>query len=128
VRSLKGILTVLLAVAWMPLAAHCQIESVSGLEVLSCAPLDKGGNCAGFPCDPGSCCSLESGQFRLPQSQPVTTAPLVVALPLALALAAEEAPTETACFVLTDPLPEVSKPWQFSRRAALLPRAPSITS
>jgi hypothetical protein len=127
-RSLRMILTLLLAVVWMPLAAHCQIESVTGLEVLSCAPLGEGGTCAGSPCDPGSCCSLESGQFRLPQSQPVIAAPLVMALPLVLALAVEEAPTEAACRVLTDQPPEVPKPWQFSRRAALPPRAPSIAS
>ncbi len=127
VRLLRTMLTVLLAVAWMPLTAHCQIEKVVEVEVLSCAPAETGGTCDGSPCDGGSCCAWESGQFHLPQSQPPAAAPLAAVL----ALVSTVATTQAAAAVdrVLDPSPSDSRrPWQFSLRAALPPRAPSIAS
>lgn len=128
VRSLRLIVTLLLAFAWMPLTAHCQIESLTGLEVLRCAPAEACAAPAGSPCDSGLCCSWESGQYHLPQSQPVAAAPLAAVLPQLLALAAEKPPTATVARVLADALPKTPRPWQFSLRAALPVRAPSIAS
>lgn len=112
----------------MPVTAHCQIEQLTGLEVLRCAPAEAGEAPAGSPCNSGSCCSWESGQYHLPQSQPAGAAPLVAVLTQFLALATEEAPTATVDRVLADELPKPPRPWQFSLRAALPVRAPSIAS
>ncbi len=117
----------LLVMAWVPLTAHCQIERVTGLEILKCAPLPGGA----APCSPGeagSCCSWESGQYHLRQSQPVAAAPLMAVSPQVLVLVTEEAPSATLERVLADGLPKPPRPWQFSLRAALPVRAPSIPS
>ncbi len=126
--SLRTLLSLLLAVGWLPLTAHCQIENLTGLEVLRCAPSPADEAPAGSPCNNDSCCSWESGQYYLPQSQRVAVTPLVAVLPPALALVTEEAPTASADRALADALPKPPRPWQFSLRAALPVRAPSIAS
>ena len=123
-RSLRTILAVLLAVAWMPLTAHCAIENVTGFEFLRCAPDEAGGTpCS--PCDSGSCCSWESVRYQLPEGQPAVAAPVVAALPEALAAVTEASSPEAAAAVPTVAPPEPPTPWQFSLRTALPPRAPS---
>jgi len=120
-------LTVLLAVSWLPLTAHCQLESISGLNFLRCQSAEESCPTESSHCDRAACCGWESGQCRLPQSQPL---PLAEALgkivpptlngfekrvPVGVTLAIESA---------SSPIPAL--PWQFSLRAALLPRAPSL--
>ncbi len=126
VRSLRMILALVLAVAWMPLAAHCQIERVTGLEILKCTPL-PGGEAPCSPGDAGSCCGWESGQYHLPAGQPQVTAPLVAVVPLVLVVESWM-PTEGNGQRVTEAPPGPPKPWQFCLRAALPVRAPSIAS
>jgi hypothetical protein len=127
VRVLRTMLTVLLAVAWMPLAGHCQIEHVTGLQFLRCAPADAdGAPCS--PADGGSCCSWESGQYHLPESQPLVAVPLVAVVPLLQPVAESWTPAECGLQDLTEAPPGPPEPWQFSSRAALPVRAPSIAS
>ncbi len=112
----------------MPLAAHCQIEGLIGVEVLQCGPVDTGGAPAGSPCDKGLCCSWEAGQYRLPAGQPQVGAPLVAVLAQGVLELTEDASAAMADRVLGDTPPESPRPWQFCLRAALPVRAPSIAS
>ncbi len=124
---LRTILTVLLAVAWMPLTAHCQIEQVTGLEILRCAPTETGG----APCSPsdgGACCSWESGQYHQPAGQPEAAAPLVALVPPVVVMVERWTSAETGGRGLSEAPPGPPKPWQFSLRAALPVRAPSMAS
>jgi hypothetical protein len=124
VRSLRKMLTVLLAMAWLPLMAHCAIESSTGLEILKCTPLDTGGApCA--PSDSGPCCSWESGQYKAPESQPLLSAPLLAVLPRLLALVTEPPSPCEVSRAPTDAISDPPTPWQFCMRTALPPRAPS---
>ncbi len=127
-RALKTILIVSLALAWMPLAAHCQIEGLIGAEVLQCGPVDTGRAPAGSPCDKGFCCSWEAGHYLLPAGQPQVGGPLVAVLRQVLAEVTEDAPAVVADRVLVDTGPEPPRPWQFFLRAALPVRAPSLAS
>ncbi len=121
------ILTVVLALAWMPVTAHCQIERVTGLEILKCDSLPGGA----APCssgEGGSCCSWESGLYRLPQGQPVVAVPIMAVVPLVLVMVESWTPAEIGERQLIEDPPRPPKPWQFSLRAALPVRAPSIAS
>lgn len=121
------IMTLLLAFAWMPMTAHCQIERVTGLQILKCAPL-SGGTAPCGPGDAGSCCSWESGQYQLPGCQPEVTAPPMALVPLVVVLVENWTPTESGEGVVDETPPGSPRPWQFSLRAALPVRAPSILS
>jgi len=121
-------LTVLLAVAWLPLTAHCQLENLTGLEVLRCSPVHAPSPSGSSPCDHASCCGWESGQFQLPQSQPTVSVPLFVVVPLVLVTVDSGLLAHFTDAVLTVLPPDSRKPWQFSLRVALPARAPSIAS
>jgi len=129
VRGLRNTLLLLLAAAWLPLAAHCRLESLPGLAFLSCAD-EKA--CHQGTDSPGSgeCCSFESAEYFLPSHQPDVSPALVLALP------PFESPTElvrglpesVALGVLTAAPPDLPASWQFAFRTALPPRAPSLAS
>jgi hypothetical protein len=128
-RLFRTLLTVLLAVAWMPLTAHCQLERATGLEFLSCSTAGEAGADAGSHCDGTACCGLESEQYQLPPSQPLISPPdLTVVLLASLVTPETELPARLAAVsLITTPLPG-PRPWQFHTRAALPVRAPSFAS
>jgi|SRR5664280_708399 len=59
VRLFKTILAVLLALAWVPLTAHCQIASINGWELLKCQAGTETPAPDGSRCDDSSCCAWE---------------------------------------------------------------------
>lgn len=126
-RLVRTWLTVLLAVAWLPLVAHCQVEGVTGLEGLRCQAITADTSSGNSHCD-DSCCGFESAQYRLPSNQTVATAPLLAVVLPVLACLADDAPAERTSLLLATSPPQPPKPWQFSSRAALPARAPSFAS
>jgi hypothetical protein len=128
VRSLRLILTLLLALAWGPLAAHCRIESLTGLKMLRCSNVEEGAPVGDSHCEGDTCCSWESGQYRLPQGQMPVLVPLLAVVPAVAQVIEDAAAAETKEVSANESPPGASKPWQFALRAALLVRAPSIAS
>jgi hypothetical protein len=127
VRSLRTMLTVLLAVAWLPLTAHCQLEGIAGLEVLQCSSVTAVPSSDSHS-DDTSCCGWEFSEYRLPQSQPPVSAPLSVMVLAVLVTVDCDLPAEVSAGIPTAAPSGSPKPWQFSLRAALPVRAPSIAS
>jgi hypothetical protein len=121
-------LTVLLAVAWMPLTVHCQAEKIAHLELLSCSTVEAAGSSDGSPCDDALCCSWETSQYRLPPSQPPVPVQLLAMVSLLLVTPDSGSLAESAAADLTALSPDLPKPWPFLLRAALPVRAPSIAS
>jgi hypothetical protein len=129
VRLFKTVLSVLLALAWVPLMAHCQLESITGLELLRCQSAGETSAPGSSHCDDESCCTWESGQYHSPQNQPLISSPVhAVASPLALSVPDHSLPADPGVSVLTAAPPEIPNAWQFSLRAALPVRAPSFAS
>ena len=127
VRTVRAMLTILLAVAWLPLTAHCQLEKLTELEVLRCGSMGTAAASGSSPCDDASCCGWEFGQYRLPQAQTPVSASYDAVVPLVLPrLDLDRCPELTAGAVAA--LPKPPRPWQFSLRAAPPPRAPSLVS
>jgi len=129
VRFWKTMLGIMLALAWAPLTAHCQLESATGLQFLQCDREGRVPAQGGSHCDDSSCCDWESGQCRLPQNQVsfFVADSVVLALEPLSAWALEPSPAGEPGMVTAAPA-EVYRAWQFSLRAALPPRAPSVAS
>ena len=67
-RSLKNILFVLAAFAWLMVTSHCRLESVPGFEFLACLTES---NCHGEQSseksDDAGCCSVEKSEYKTQQ-------------------------------------------------------------
>ena len=126
VRYFRNIFFALAAFLWLPVSAHCQLETVPGLEFLRCASDTQ---TAQGHCNDSGCCSAEKSQYKTEQARatlpspdllPISSAPL---LPLVNTL-----PAEVSVGILTAAPPQLLKTWQFASRTALPVRAPSIAS
>jgi hypothetical protein len=129
VRFLRNILCVLAALAWLPMTAHCRLESIPGLEFLACLTESNCHGQQGSNRGDAGCCSAEKSQYTTEQLRvtlpspdwlPISSAPL---LDLANVL-----PAEVSIGILTAGPPKLTVSWQFSSRTALLARAPSLAS
>ena len=121
-------LALLLVLVWAPLTAHCQLESVTGLELLQCQSAAE--TPTSSHCDSSSCCDWEAGQYRLPQNQsPVADHSLVAALSEFTVIEQVTLPALRGSPVIQVTVPaELAVIWQFAFRAALPIRAPSVAS
>lgn len=127
-RLAKTALIVLLGFAWLPLTAHCKIETIPGFEWLACQPAGDTQSTPSSHCDPG-CCSVESSSFRAPANQAVhADLSFVLLFVNLLAEFTVERPIEFVVGPSSDPPPELLTTWQFVSRTALPARAPSIVS
>lgn len=123
----------MLALAWVPLMSHCQLESSSVLAFLRCAPEGQPPGSVPGHCDGPSCCAVESGKYQAPSHQqivPVFVPVFALAL-LPFDLVADSGnslPPQVSLGLLTAAPPELSSTWQFTFRTAPPSRAPSLVS
>ena len=128
-RLVKTVLAVLLALAWVPLTAHCQIESLAGMELLSCQSAGETPTSSGSHCADSSCCAWESAQYHLPQNQAPSLIPMfAVVLQVLISVQDDNRPVRVCQSLLKTAPPEMPKIWQFVLRASLPVRAPSLVS
>jgi hypothetical protein len=128
VRHFRNIVFTLAAFLCLPASAHCQLESVPGLEFLACQTPAPASN-PDSHCGDSGCCAAEKSQYKTEQLRvslpspdllPVTFAPLLTP--------ANSLPDEVSLGILTAAPPQLLKTWQFASRTALPVRAPSIAS
>lgn len=129
VRYFRNIVFALAAFLWLPLSAHCQLESIPGLEFLACpSPNASSGN-PNSHCDDSDCCSAERSQYKAEQLRLTLPAPdLLPVLSTPLLTLANTLPAEVSMGILTAAPPEFPQSWQFIFRTASPPRAPSFAS
>ncbi len=133
VRTLKTMLTLLLAILWLPVSSHCLfLEITSGFESLSCCThADNKDKTAHHEddCATDSCAVVEGAQYKS-SIQRVTVPPLdmhvAFELPPLLVTTLESA--AIAAHQTDDALVQLPVAWQFSFRTAAPPRAPSLVS
>lgn len=121
-------LVLLMALLWVPITAHCQLESVAGLEFLRCDSDSDHTSDNKEACGDG-CCQVESGHYQVSRNQNI--APAVALLLATLDILADfQLPKLAAPSQGLQPAspPELSVTWQFIARAALPVRAPSVAS
>ena len=122
-KRLPRLLCFLLALAWVPLTQHCDLE-VLGMNAAQC---HDGGSTDGDGCAGDACKQVESGDYKLPRELARVTSPQLLAL--LCVIRQSEAPVslsevnevEAAGRRPDDWIPS----WQFARRAAPPARAPS---
>ena len=122
-------LALMLALAWVPLMSHCQLESASGLQFLRCASDDQPPASVPGHCDGASCCAVESGKYQAPSHQQIVPVFALALLPFDLvADSGHSLPPQVSLGLLTAAPPELSSTWQFTFRTAPPSRAPSLVS
>ena len=122
-KRLFQLFTILLALAWLPIATHCSWEGLIAGDLFKC---DTGtaqkGDCSE---DGDGCVAVESGSYKVPDTAPEVPTPLFAVvlfeLPVVVPNLSEQAAPHTAAPA------EVPVSWQFVARTALPPRAPSLS-
>lgn len=126
-RNLGNILFALAALLWLPVSAHCQLESATGLEFFHCA--DKTSDSQNPARDCRDCCALEKSQYRSQQIRLTIPAPDLSPLSATPSLpAASTLPVAVRPGSLTAAPPQLLQTRQFLFRTALPARAPSLAS
>ena len=128
VRYFRNIFFALAAFLWLPASAHCQLESVPGLEFLRCA-VDAQTPGRSTDCSDSGCCAVEKLHYKSNQVRITIPSPdLLLLLPVALTDIADKLSNEVSAIALAAIPPELPKCWQFVFRTASPPRAPSFAS
>ena len=131
VRYLKAIWVVTLALLWVPITSHCQLEAISSLTALlaCCQHEESTAPHQDKDCEQDACASVESGDYRTQEHKPLLAVPDLVALEIAaVAIELAALPDEVSLGVFSTAPPERHRVWQFAFRTALPVRAPSLAS
>jgi hypothetical protein len=124
---LKGIMSLLLLVLWMPVTSHCYLE-IAGLIPNDdcCAQGESTPPGKGDPCE-GGCKLVEKAGYRIQDNQPVPPV-AVLLLPVFLQTPLFEAPDEGYAPRTVLWPPDTFNLPQFIARTALPVRAPAFAS
>lgn len=117
------ILTSLLAIMWLAMPVHCQIEVVTATALFDCSTETDCSSPDDAGCKRDFCASVESASYLLSRADALVTGPGVCAV-LWLNTSVLQIPAESAPVPETDYLPRSN--WHFVFRAAGDPRAPSF--
>ena len=124
-KSLRTAITFVILALWPLATMHCKLETIPGLEFLRCpSDTDTKSDCQGDGCE-----TVESALYKVPDNQNIAPEPVVETVTLSALLECEDrSSVDHPGWLVTAAPPELPKVWQFSLRAALPPRAPSIVS
>lgn len=126
VNWLHRIVALVMLAAWMPAASLCLAECAGMVERGDCCADESSGQ----PDDAAHpCCFLASGLYKSHDHQTFVTAPDALAtaqLPSPISVAPSSGGLASLPPALSPP--DLPVTWQFSFRAALPPRAPSLAS
>ncbi len=129
VRWLKTVVTMLLLAFWMPATSHALLEQAGWIHTAHEGTDDHSGTDNDHDAADGIC-HIASTNVQVPQPE-LHGGPLLASASLSLALAVL---FEASLALPNGPdppgvaPPELSQTWQFSFRASLPPRAPSLIS
>lgn len=128
VHSLKQFIALALVALWLPVTMHCTLETLPGLGFLQTCCGDEALPSAS-DCQDDHCAAVESGLYKTEQRLSLAPAPIVWAALAAWVWLVAPAPDPFSDLgPAPSPPPELLSTWQFSRRTALPPRAPSLVA
>ena len=115
----------LLALAWVPVTQHCELEAL-GVIPSQC---NSAGHADGHSCGGDTCDAVESGGYKPASGDLKLATPVLLActFTMSLGLAAMIPPVvDIPAPTAAEPPRELGPTWQFVQRAAPLSRAPSV--
>ena len=121
------IVAIVLLALWVPATAHCQLESLRELEMLSCCTLEDDSFSTAHhedDCATDACAAVESGLYKLQDEQCLAPDPPQV-IDVTHATLVEDTLEVPRVSEATLAPPEFLHSWLFTLRAAPAPRAPS---
>ena len=121
VKQVRGLVALLLLAVWLPASMHCSLEDAGWL------PKDE--SCASAPSGHGrdDGCEFENGGVHFQAAKVII--PSFSFTFVVLSYIAPEIPARSLFFAFESEFPfELAQCWQFSFRAALPVRAPSLFS
>ena len=128
VKRMKAMTVLALLGLWLAATNHCRLEQIPGLNFLACCPHDDAAPQEDNNCDTDGCAQVEQGLYKVDEIGVAAVTPLFVVTVFLLPTAEQMALAPLLPDFPTVASPELPGTWQFSRRAALPPRAPSIAS
>jgi hypothetical protein len=127
VQRFRNSLFALVAFLWLPVSAHCQLESIPGMDFLRCGDETPASHQPARDCS--DCCAIEKSQYRADHVRlTIPTPDLLPVLFTSVVSAADTLPAEVSLVILTVAPPDLPQRWHFLSRAALPVRAPSLAS
>ena len=127
VRHFRNMFFVLTAFLWLPASAHCQLESIPGLEFLRCPVAAAETQHPAKDCCDG--CAGEHSQYRADHVRLMAPAPELLPIFSAPTMAEVSAlPNDISQGIRTAAPPQILQTRHFAARTALPARAPSIAS
>lgn len=129
VRRLRTVVSLLLALMWLPATVHCRLESLPGFDFLTCCThtdADQSTSHHEGDCQTDGCATVEAGLYKHEDLDNTPVKPMVAVSLLPVLLEELQARVPTSTGIRSPAPPELCCNWQFSYRAALPPRAPSF--
>jgi hypothetical protein len=122
---LSKALALLLAILWMPMISHCDLEHLPGMEFIACCDVPAPEPHSDDDCETDGCAIVESGHYKT-EEQPVSIPSPSLNVPMLVSCLCVKAPLSIssapdANAINGDPL----QSRVFSLRLALPPRAPT---
>lgn len=122
-------LTVIMVALWPLVVSHCDLEQLPGFQFLACGDGDSDTPHQDNECQTDGCASVESGAYKTESRRLEVSTPAVALSAFLTASLREATRLDSASKVFPDSAPpDIPSAWQFLRRAALPPRAPSHVS
>ena len=120
VRRAKVLMALMLAVLWLPVTMHCALEVLPGLDFLICCDHEGAVPHEDDDCGADACATVESGFYKLQDHEDLLSA-------LSEIVVGHAWIAGDPCLISVSPPPtDLTAGWQFTTRAAPLPRAPSV--
>src|SRR5438046_1062407 len=125
---ISKIMAVCLALLWLPMTSHCDLEHLPGMEFLACCAHVDTAPHQHRDCETDLCASVESGFYKTEERAVDVSAALTSAIIPALLLSVRAEDSSSSAIVASSVPDELPQRWQFAFRAAAPPRAPSFVS
>ena len=129
-RRLRIVVGLILVLLWVPMTAHCQLETVPGFEFLKCNPSETSDSSGpGGHCEDNACASIESGAWKAESFHVDVSVPLIL---LVASLVAALVSLESYCSALavhgSTRAGDFQKLWRVTLRTVLAARPPPLAS
>lgn len=113
----------MLALLWAPVTSHCLFEKLPGFEFLHCATDTEDSDCTD-----DACAVVEAGLYKVQDNGDIVPLPTLTLAFLPDVFAGEATVKDSGGepFRAARPPPHLAPAWQFSYRAAVPVRAPSL--